>query len=532
MRKLKLIVLSGILSCALLAGCQSQGKSAADNSAEEKTAENKTTEDKSTEDKQAEAASGVSEAPVSEDSGDSRPVMFYYQNHPCVLTDPVSGAELITGNYYTVTLDDNSREKYPKLAEVLEDFNSSEEDGIEEEMFYYQTDAIDLKINGVQYGFQNDRDFYPKRADDLAFSFAELNFSYLGGAHGTVGYYSQNFDPKTGDTISLDDVVKNTDNLPVIIVSELEDQNKDIKKYFEDCPTDRTNLLDNIPKRLANNAEGLVWTLDYDGISVYFEDYAMGSYAAGTQIVNIAFADYPDLFTDTYACYDQGKTPDIAVQAKKDKDAEQKTIKANESMWDYNEADDEADMAFYGLWVGSSAEKQESVDLVYDLRNLGLDAYCIYTPEWENLNSASYWSVTVGRSETEADAKALIEKVEKAGYKGSYVKYTGERLSHRVYYYMYTPGGADITPTKVTLNDVPTEELSGTDEDEGPMTLIVDSDTVFDKTCDMQSFPGYKKGDSPLEWFNSASGTDINGVFEVGIDGNHIDSFYGSYWWD
>ncbi|MCR5509140.1 MAG: SPOR domain-containing protein [Lachnospiraceae bacterium] len=189
------------------------------------------------------------------------------------------------------------------------------------------------------------------------------------------------------------------------------------------------------------------------------------------------------------------------------------------------------DEPFYGVWVGASKEKQESVDLVDDLNAKGLDAYCIYTPEWENLNSDSYWCVTVGKSATKESAQELIADVESAGYKGAYVKYTGLRLSHRIYYYQYVAGDAKITPSKVTL-DVDTEEMSGTGYDEGPMTLIVDSDTVFDAACDMQAFPGYKKGDSPLEWFNSADPQDTVGVFEVSIEGNHVERFYGSYWWD
>ena len=199
---------------------------------------------------------------------------------------------------------------------------------------------------------------------------------------------------------------------------------------------------------------------------------------------------------------------------------------------DVQDGFDASDEPFYGVWVGSSAERQESLDLAKDLSDKGLDAYCIYTPEWENLNRDSYWCVTVGKSATKDRAEELIADVEQAGYKGAYVKYTGERLSHRIYYYLYSPSDAAITPSKVTLEDVTTVELSGTEEDEGPMTLIVDADTVFDKTCDMQYFPGYKEGQSPLEWFNSTSGEDLMGVFEVSIEGNHVESFYGSYWWD
>ena len=199
---------------------------------------------------------------------------------------------------------------------------------------------------------------------------------------------------------------------------------------------------------------------------------------------------------------------------------------------DVQDGFDASDEPFYGLWVGSSTERQESLDLVKDLKDKGLDAYCIYTPEWENLNRDSYWCVTVGKSASKERAEELIADVEQAGYKGAYVKYTGERLGHRIYYYVYAPSDVVVTPSKVTLEDVTTVELSGSEEDEGPMTLIVDSDTVFDKTCDMQYFPGYKEGQSPLEWYNSASETDLMGVFEVSIEGNHVESFYGSYWWD
>ena len=52
----------------------------------------------------------------------------------------------------------------------------------------------------------------------------------------------------------------------------------------------------------------------------------------------------------------------------------------------------------------------------------------------------------------------------------------------------------------------------------------------------MKKLSHNRKGESPLEWFNdNSNGEDtmnLQGVFEVGITGDHIDSFYGSYWWD
>ncbi|MCR5590635.1 MAG: SPOR domain-containing protein [Lachnospiraceae bacterium] len=192
----------------------------------------------------------------------------------------------------------------------------------------------------------------------------------------------------------------------------------------------------------------------------------------------------------------------------------------------------EADEPFFGLWTGSFSDRQDALNLVEKLEGKGFEAYCIYTPEWENLSSDPYWSVTIGRSGSEPEAQAYIEDAKAAGYKDAYVKYTGDRLSHRLYCYVYSTGDVKITDSKVTLNDVPTELLSGNSEDEGPMTLTVDASTVFDSSCEMEFFHGYKKGETPLEWYNHAEGTDIMGVFDVGVTGNHIDSIYGSYWWD
>ena len=73
--------------------------------------------------------------------------------------------------------------------------------------------------------------------------------------------------------------------------------------------------------------------------------------------------------------------------------------------------------------------------------------------------------------------------------------------------------------------------------------MIVDGDTVFDESCDMQFFSYYEDGMAPIQWFKhineikdteeyQAQGGALMGVFEVDITGNHVDKFYGSYWWD
>jgi hypothetical protein len=61
----------------------------------------------------------------------------------------------------------------------------------------------------------------------------------------------------------------------------------------------------------------------------------------------------------------------------------------------------------------------------------------------------------------------------------------------------------------------------------------------------MQFFGNYEDGDTVVEWYKknlelyrkdpngySAEGMPLQGVFDVDCTGDHIDRFYGSYWWD
>lgn len=203
----------------------------------------------------------------------------------------------------------------------------------------------------------------------------------------------------------------------------------------------------------------------------------------------------------------------------------------------------EAIEPFFGLWVGSFKEKSQAEELVSKLKNKGLDAYYVYSPEWENLNKEPYYCVTIGESGSEPEAQSYIADAAKEGYRDAYVKYTGARLSHRIYYYLHSEGDMDISPDEVVIRYVSIEDLSGGTT--SVATLIVDENTVFDKSCDMQFFGNYREGDSVLEWFNHnkelmdtdidkymEKGPALKGVFDVSVTGNHIDAFYGTYWWD
>ncbi len=77
------------------------------------------------------------------------------------------------------------------------------------------------------------------------------------------------------------------------------------------------------------------------------------------------------------------------------------------------------------------------------------------------------------------------------------------------------------------------------------MNLYVGEDAVFDKSAEMQFFGNYEDGETPYRWivknYNlmsedpdryNESGPALSGIFEISLDGDHVKSYYGSYWWD
>ncbi len=198
---------------------------------------------------------------------------------------------------------------------------------------------------------------------------------------------------------------------------------------------------------------------------------------------------------------------------------------------------------FYGVWAGAFEDRQAAVELYNELNGKGFAGVYVYSVEWENLSKDPYFCVSAGMCRSEEEANALLEDVKKAGYKDAYVKFTGERIAHRIYYVVNDESAIDLMSGEVILNDVQIEEMSGGYG--GKASLTVNKDTVFDETCDMSGFGNLKKGASVLDWFEEnmklleedpdeylAKGAALKGVFDVSITGNHIDAFYGSYWVD
>ncbi len=322
------------------------------------------------------------------ESGD---INYSYTNHPIEVrsVDDL----LVEANYYTIELDEEVRDLYPDLFDNIDSLNEKYKD----EMISYvkgcEDEVIEMKKEGMPTNYAENRYFTPVRSDDKVFSYVLETYSFLGGAHGVTNYITYNFDPENGKNISLNDVITEPDALPAVIVEDLLYQNEDLVEYFKQCPSDKENLLENIKKELQDNSEGFSWTLDYDGIIVYFEDYAMGSYAAGSRSVSVRASEHAEIFKDTYVVAKEN-IPDIRKIAKEADEAETEVFEAKSTSTDIpDDAEDTEQVELSNeqrkrLSIFLSNFAEQSI-ILYDEQDKDMSAVAEFAYQWSKINKPS-----------------------------------------------------------------------------------------------------------------------------------------------
>lgn len=165
-----------------------------------------------------------------------------------------------------------------------------------------QTVSMGLEYASELYSVQGS-DFEPyydttemtvNRADSTVVSFLAHNEYYFGGVHPNYSYWGYNYDTASGRELTL-----------LGILSEAASKNNYRKLTdaieTEVCAkTSQPEILDFsvLPDMIAT--DGLPFTIDYQGITVYINPYVIGPYAAGYFEVHLSFKKYGDLFTDAY----------------------------------------------------------------------------------------------------------------------------------------------------------------------------------------------------------------------------------------
>ncbi len=326
------------------------------------------------------------EAETEKPAGSELPA-YTLKSHPMKLTD--RDVTLATANYYEIILSDETKKKYPELAETIEDLNKNEKNEVKAFFDEYEKDIQELIANtGYEYYYENEIHMVPNRTDDQAFSFLMSKYVYLGGAHGDTIYRCFNLDPKSGRDINLDEVVKDLEGFGKAVFTELS-KSEDYADYYRDYPEGEKEFYKAVTPQLENNGEGFLWALDYEGVWAFFNDYVLGPYAMGAPSVLVKFEDYPELFNDNYVY--KGKIPESLPEGIYEDDALPETVKSKghmpqtlplswhqEGFWPENEEDYPEGYSYYTYTDAYTVPEKEYPRLSKRLEELNAEYYDVY----------------------------------------------------------------------------------------------------------------------------------------------------------
>ncbi len=130
-----------------------------------------------------------------------------------------------------------------------------------------------------------------RRADTVVLSVL-TDCRYDNGMNGGHrSFWGSNYDTQTGEELHLPDIVTDMDTFTQAVEDQLFGtvgadvfyNDGIIKEYFEMYGTDGTH-----------------WTIDYNGVTMYFDEGEIADIGIGGMNVTITFAEHPELFNEKY----------------------------------------------------------------------------------------------------------------------------------------------------------------------------------------------------------------------------------------
>lgn len=200
---------------------------------------------------------------------------------------------LARSEYSSVTLEIEDAEKYPEMAETLEQLSGMVNNSMEDEFDNLLSLAKEVYPQNPENfeTYVSKLDTQVRRADSVVVSLLSDSYSDYGNIRDFRGFHGSNFDTKTGKELELSDVILDMSKVPEIVEKELDSNMWTADLYSETAVAD---YFKNTP------ADGISWTLDYNGVTFYFEAGAFAEEGAGRSTATISFAGYPELFVKKY----------------------------------------------------------------------------------------------------------------------------------------------------------------------------------------------------------------------------------------
>ncbi len=195
---------------------------------------------------------------------------------------------LVRSEYSDVTLDKSMEKQYPLLAKTLFETSAMRKRAMEDEKDNYIAFATEeFKKDGASFStYISTLDVQVRRADSIAVSILEDYYT-----NGRRGFNGINYDTESGKELGLADVFMGTSKIPTVVEKEI------MSRIGEDEPAGDTAVIEyfkNTPE------DSITWTLDYNGVTFYFNSGDIAPTNFGVQVVTVTFAKYSDLFNEKY----------------------------------------------------------------------------------------------------------------------------------------------------------------------------------------------------------------------------------------
>lgn len=195
---------------------------------------------------------------------------------------------LVRSEYTDVTLDKAMEKTYPLLAKTLAETSDMRKRAMEDEKDNFIAMSTDeFESNNEAFStYISALDVQVRRADSVAVSILE---DY--GTEGSHSFNGLNYDTESGKELGLADVFVDTSKISSTVEKEI------MSRIGEDEPDGDTAVIEyfkNTP------VDSITWTLDYNGVTFYFDSGDIAPTNFGVQIVTVTFAEYHDLFNEKY----------------------------------------------------------------------------------------------------------------------------------------------------------------------------------------------------------------------------------------
>ncbi|MBQ8784013.1 MAG: DUF3298 domain-containing protein [Clostridia bacterium] len=199
-----------------------------------------------------------------------------------------TSAMLVRSEYTDVTLDKAMEKDYPLLTKTLAETSAMRKRTMEDEKDNFIALSTDeFESNNEAFStYVSTLDIQVRRADSVAVSILE---DY--GTKDSRSFNGLNYDTESGKELGLADVFIDTSKIPATVEKEI------ISRIGEDEPDGDTAVIEyfkNTPE------DSITWTLDYNGVTFYFDSGDIAPTNFRIQVVTVAFAEYPDLFNEKY----------------------------------------------------------------------------------------------------------------------------------------------------------------------------------------------------------------------------------------